>query len=158
MKNLIRLLSILLLLAGTFPVVTAAATAPAETAAEVTLTGKLQRRMAIGGETTGWVLLYEQGKTIELTFRIELLSRLREGIPFALTGVIETRNYPERGAVRVLVVRLLSEIATSVSWAGGTPRKRTTVSRQCKSGSRPLRSSVKRCTARTSACATKSAD
>ena len=93
-----------------------AAPAPAPdkpAAAEITLTGVLQSRVAIGGETTGWILRYDKDQIIELTFKIDVLPLVRDGAHVSVTGTMETRRYPERGEVRVLVVRALGEIATS---------------------------------------------
>lgn len=80
--------------------------------AEVTLTGVLQRRVAIGGETTGWVLRYDKDRTIELTLTVEALAQVHEGAWVTCTGLYETRHYPERGDVRVLAVREIHQIQT----------------------------------------------
>ena len=92
------------------------------TAGEVTLTGLIEQRMAVGGETPGWVLRYDQDKRIELLFRVEDLLRVRlaAGMPVALTGSYVTRVFPERGEVRFLSVRVFVEIQTSTE----TPRGR----------------------------------
>jgi hypothetical protein len=88
-------------------------TPPGQTApAEVTLTGVLQRRVSIGGETTGWVLRYDKNRTIELAFTVAALAQIREGAWVACTGTYEVRHYPERGDVRILVVREIHEIVT----------------------------------------------
>lgn len=79
---------------------------------QVSYTGVLERRVAIGGETTGWVLRHDKGRTIELTFTLKILPLVREGIWVVCTGTIETRHYPERGDVRVLVVREMHEVVT----------------------------------------------
>jgi hypothetical protein len=99
------------------PVVPPVVAAPAEPATgEVTLTGLIEPRLAIGGETSGWVLEYDKNKRIELLFRVEDLLRVQlyAGMPVALTGSYVTRTYPERGEVRFFSVRVLVEIQTSV--------------------------------------------
>lgn len=80
--------------------------------AEVSLTGVLQRRMSIGGETTGWVLRYDKERTIELTFSIEALKHVREGALVTCIGQLETRHYPERGEVSILTVREIRDVET----------------------------------------------
>ncbi len=91
---------------------------------EITLTGFLESRIAIGGETTGWILRHDGDQTIEVTFEGDLLSRAREHLQIAVTGIIELRRYPERGAVRVLVVSLLKEVVGSTAELG-QQRQRT---------------------------------
>lgn len=78
---------------------------PVPVARDVTFTGVLERRVAIGGETTGWVLRREQEKPIEVLLTKEALRRVREGARVTVTGTFEARKYPERGEVHVLVVR-----------------------------------------------------
>lgn len=80
--------------------------------AEVTLTGVLERRVSIGGETTGWALRCDKDRIVELTFTLEALSHVREGVWVACTGKFETRHYPQRGDVRIFVVRELHEVVT----------------------------------------------
>src|SRR5258708_5260945 len=63
------------------------------TAAEVTLTGVLQRRVAIGGETTGWVLRYDKYRTIELTFTFGALAPVPEGAWGTRIGTHRHRHY-----------------------------------------------------------------
>jgi hypothetical protein len=58
------------------------------------------------------VLRCDKGRTIELTFTIDTLMLAREGRWVVCTGTIETRHYPERGDVRVLVVREMHEVVT----------------------------------------------
>ncbi len=79
---------------------------------QASYSGVLERRVASGGETTGWVLRYDKSRTIELTFTLKTLPLVREGLWVVCTGTIETRHYPERGDVRVLVVREMHEIVT----------------------------------------------
>jgi pimeloyl-ACP methyl ester carboxylesterase len=73
---------------------------------KVTLSGKLQGgMMAIGGETTGWILAYRKGGKVE---RIEVdISAIKEpkafdGKEVTITGTIATKQYIERGAVLIL--------------------------------------------------------
>jgi hypothetical protein len=91
------------------------AAAPAPASQEVTLTGLLYHRLAIGGETTGWVLRYgqDQKQTIELLLKITDFDRLTEGMAVVVRGTYVTRTYPERGEVRMFAVRDLSEVMTS---------------------------------------------
>lgn len=82
------------------------------TAAEVQLMGTLERRVAIGGETTGWVLHYDKDQRIDLLLPIDAFAWIRDGLVVAVKGRFETRHYPERGAVRVFVVREISQVVT----------------------------------------------
>ena len=86
--------------------------AAAEAEAEITLIGVLQSRVSIGGETTGWVLRYDKDRTIELTFSIDALKHVRDGVWVTCTGRFETRHYPERGDVRIFAVRVLNKVVT----------------------------------------------
>lgn len=81
-------------------------------AGEVQLMGTLQRRVAIGGETTGWVLRYGKDQHVDLLLPIDAFAWIRDGLVVAVKGRFETRQYPERGAVRVFVVREISEVVT----------------------------------------------
>jgi cell division protein FtsB len=57
-----------------------------------------------------------------------MFPRLHDGGAYTVTGVIEIHQYPERGAVRVLVVRLLSDFIAS---APDTPAsERETMARE----------------------------
>ena len=77
----------------------------------VTLTGRLVGgQMAIGGETTGWILRYRDEKgprSIEVAFTKALLERARDGDDVRVTGTIEDRQYIERGTVPTLVATTL---------------------------------------------------
>jgi hypothetical protein len=113
-------LTVLLVLPGTrcsatpvSPVADSPKTAPSPIPQEVTLTGLLYRRVAMGGETTGWVLRQDQKSSIELLLPITAFDRVTEGMAVALTGTYVTRTYPERGEVRMFAVRVLSEVEFS---------------------------------------------
>src|SRR6187455_3176505 len=103
----------LLLLFTTFGL---SVTAFAQTAdQEVTLTGTLRGgRIAIGGETTGWTLEYRDSSgehSVEVELPRELMARVRSGASVRVTGRFGTRNYVERGAVRILRVSRLDEVS-----------------------------------------------
>src|SRR5262245_60468581 len=90
-------------------------TALAQTSGEeVTLTGTLRGgRIAIGGETTGWALEYRDASgehSIEVELPRELMARARSDAMVRVTGSFATRNYVERGAVRVFRVSRLDEV------------------------------------------------
>jgi 4-carboxymuconolactone decarboxylase len=95
---------------------------------DVTLTGTLRGgRIAIGGETTGWTLEYRDSSgahSIEVELPRELLAGARSGATVRVTGSVATRNYIERGTVRILRVRRLDEISASTSPAarGSAPK------------------------------------
>jgi 4-carboxymuconolactone decarboxylase len=91
---------------------------------DVTLTGTLRGgRIAIGGETTGWTLEYRDSSgehSIEVELPREMLARARSGATVRVTGSFATRNYVERGAVRILRASRLDEIS-----AGAPPSARS---------------------------------
>lgn len=91
-----------------------AVTAFAQTAPQETLTGTLRGgRIAIGGETTGWALEYRDASgehSIEVDLPRELVARARSGATVRLTGVFATRDYVERGSVRIFRVSRLEEL------------------------------------------------
>lgn len=95
------------------------ATARAAQAAtkKTTLIGKLEKgRVAVGGETTGWILHYRvdaKPRTIEVDFGKEFAAKARHGATVRVTGTIVARNYVERGAVSTLLVSDIEEIAAS---------------------------------------------
>ena len=84
---------------------------------DVTLTGTLRGgRIAIGGETTGWALEYRDSSgehSVEVELPRELMARARSGATVRVTGSFATRDYVERGAVRVLRVTRLDEVTAS---------------------------------------------
>ncbi len=79
---------------------------------EVELMGTLQKRVAIGGETTGWVLRYDKDQRVDLLLPIGAFAWIRDGLVVAVKGRFETRVYPERGEVRVFAVREIGEVVT----------------------------------------------
>ena len=83
---------------------------PVVPADEVTRTGVIERRVSIGGETTGWALRDEQGKRIDLLLPIAAFATIREGKHVVIKGKLGTRKYPERGEVSVFIVREIHEI------------------------------------------------
>lgn len=84
--------------------------ADAAPADEITLTGVIERRVAIGGETTGWTLRDAQGKRIDLLLPIRAFANLREGAHVVVKGKTGVKKYPERGEVTVFLVREIHEI------------------------------------------------
>jgi len=117
--------TLLLLLTTTFglPVIVFAQTA----GQDVTLTGTLRGgRIAIGGETTGWTLEYRDSSgehSIEVELPRELMVRARSGATVRVTGSFATRNYVERGAVRIFRVSRLDEVSAGAPppGRGSTP-------------------------------------
>ena len=101
----------LLVSLATFQAVLFAQTKAPET---VILTGRLVGgQVAIGGETTGWVLRYRDEKgprSIEVAFTKALLERARDGDNVRLTGTIEERQYVERGRVPTLIATTLEVV------------------------------------------------
>jgi len=94
-------------------------------AQEITLSGTLQGgRLAIGGESTGWTLDYRDAAgqhSVEVELPRELMARARSGAMVRLTGTFATRQYVERGSVRIFRVSRLEEAATAAS-AGRLPQ------------------------------------
>jgi hypothetical protein len=82
----------------------------AKPAAQTQLTGTLERRIAIGGETTGWALRHGEKQSVELLLPVEAFAWIKEGLVVSVTGVYDTKHYPERGAVKVFVVKQISEV------------------------------------------------
>lgn len=80
----------------------------------VTLTGTLRGGLlAIGGESTGWALEYRDASgphSVEVDLPRDLLTRAKSGATVKLTGTYVTREYVERGAVRILRVTKIEEI------------------------------------------------
>lgn len=83
-------------------------------AKEVTLTGTLQGgRVAVGGESTGWTLDYrdETGKhSVDVELPGALITRAKSGTTVRLTGTFITREYVERGPVRIFTVTKLETL------------------------------------------------
>ena len=90
---------------------------------ELTLTGVLEGgRIAIGGESTGWALQYRDSSgqhSIEVELPRELMARAKSGGRVRLTGTYVTREYVERGAVRIFRVTKLEEVAGASTTPGG---------------------------------------
>ncbi len=95
-------------------------------AQEVTLTGTLQGgRIAIGGESTGWALQYRDAngqQSVEVELPRELMARARSGATVRLTGTFATREYVERGTVRIFRVSRLEETTMAAAPAGRLPQ------------------------------------
>jgi len=79
----------------------------------VTLTGTLRGdRIAAGGESTGWSLQYKDRDgvhMVDVELPAELATRPREPATVTVTGTFGTRNYVERGAVRVFRVTKIAK-------------------------------------------------
>lgn len=84
--------------------------ADAAPADEIMRTGVIERRVSIGGETTGWSLRDEKGKRIDLLLPIAAFATIRDGAHVVIKGKLGTKKYPERGEVTVFLVREISEI------------------------------------------------
>ena len=86
-------------------------------AQEITLTGTLQGgRIAIGGESTGWALEYRDDTgphSVEVELPRELMTRARSGAMVRVTGMFGTRQYVERGSVRIFRVSQLEEASSA---------------------------------------------
>jgi 4-carboxymuconolactone decarboxylase len=83
----------------------------------VTLTGTLTGgRVAIGGETTGWTLQYRDDSgehSVEVVLPQQALAQAKSGDTVTVTGVFTTRQYVERGSVRVFTVTTLTPAAAT---------------------------------------------
>ena len=77
---------------------------------EVQLMGTLEQRMAIGGETTGWSLLYGEKKRVEVVLPPEAFAWIKDGVVVSVSGVHGTKHYPERGDVTVFIVKKISQL------------------------------------------------
>src|ERR1051325_9813014 len=81
----------------------------------VTLTGTLKGGIiAIGGGSTGGALEYRDATgphSVEVDLPRDLAARAKSGATVKLTGTYVTREYVERGTVRILRVTKLEEIA-----------------------------------------------
>ena len=87
---------------------TASSTSSAGAAAEVQLTGTLEQRMAIGGETTGWSLRYGEKKRVEVVLPAEAFAWVKDGVVVSVSGAYGTKHYLERGDVAVFIVKKIS--------------------------------------------------
>jgi len=103
------------------------------TAQEVTLSGTLRGgRIAIGGETTGWTLEYRDASgehSIEVELPRELMARARSGASVRVTGSFATRDYVERGSVRILRVSRLDEVTANAAPQPGASAPKNTAAR-----------------------------
>jgi 4-carboxymuconolactone decarboxylase len=92
---------------------------------EVTLSGTLRGdRIAIGGETTGWVLEYRDDSgqhSIEVFLPAELKARARNGAMVRVTGIYASQEYVERGPTTILRVSRLEDAAAAAGTPGSTP-------------------------------------
>ncbi|WP_395742140.1 hypothetical protein [Prosthecobacter sp.] len=105
------LLTILLLSCSTLWAQTAAPAPKITAPAEVQLRGTLEQRLAIGGETTGWVLRHGGGKErVQVLLPAEAFGWIRDGMVVAVTGVYGTKHYPERGEVAVFIVKKITQV------------------------------------------------
>jgi hypothetical protein len=89
------------------------ARAQAKKDAEVTLSGTLRGdRIAIGGESTGWSLTYKDKDgehAVEIVLPPALATRPRTPTVVKVTGSFGTREYVERGTVRVFRVTKIEQ-------------------------------------------------
>ena len=80
---------------------------------EVTLTGTLRGdRIAAGGDSTGWALQYKDkdgDHTVEVQLPAALATRSRTPEVVTLTGTFGTREYVERGTVRIFRVTKIAK-------------------------------------------------
>jgi hypothetical protein len=85
------------------------------TAQEVVYEGELETHIVIGGETTGWRLRRRtpEGRRqyIEVLLTAEVAQGVRANTRVQVRGTVQTRHYPERGDVPVLVARSVVEVA-----------------------------------------------
>ena len=84
---------------------------------EVTLTGTLRGdRIAVGGESTGWSLQYKDkdgDHTVDVELPAALATRPRTPAVVTLTGTFGTREYVERGTVRIFRVTKIAKTPAS---------------------------------------------
>lgn len=74
------------------------------------LTGTLERKIAIGGDTTGWSLRYGDKKHVELLLPKDALAWVKDGLVVAVTGAFATQHYVERGYVSVFIVEKITRM------------------------------------------------
>ncbi len=75
---------------------------------EVTLTGTLKTGLvAIGGETTGVVIVLADGKTVELSFSSKAFAKVQKlnGQQIKVSGKTVSRCGPERGCRTIIEVK-----------------------------------------------------
>ena len=77
--------------------------------------GELENYMAIGGESTGWRVRRRtaEGKReyVEVLLTAEVAQGVRANTRVQVRGTMQTRHYPERGDVNVLVAKSVIEVA-----------------------------------------------
>jgi hypothetical protein len=82
---------------------------------EVVYEGELETYIAIGGESTGWRLRRRttEGRReyIEVLLTADVAQGVRANSRVQVRGTMQTRHYPERGDVNVLVARSVVEVA-----------------------------------------------
>ena len=88
---------------------TASSTPNSGAAPEIQLTGTLEQRMAIGGETTGWSLRYGEKKRVEVLLPKEAFAWVKDGVVVSVSGAYGTKHYLERGDVAVFIVKKISQ-------------------------------------------------
>ncbi len=82
----------------------------AKAASEVQLMGTLEQRLAIGGETTGWVLRYGEKQRVQVLLPVEAFAWIKDGMVVSVSGVHGTKHYVERGDVAVFIVKKISQV------------------------------------------------
>lgn len=115
-----------LLLHFVFVGVASVALAQGRAGQETTLTGTLQGgRVAVGGESTGWTLEYRDASgphSVEVELPRDLTARVRDGSMVRLTGTFATREYVERGTVRIFRVTRLEDASVASAPVGRLPQ------------------------------------
>jgi hypothetical protein len=84
-------------------------------AADVMIDGQLENWITAGGETTGWRLRTRadgngRRRFIEVLLTAEIAQGVRSQVPVRVRGTMQTRHYPERGDVDVLVAKSVIEL------------------------------------------------
>lgn len=74
------------------------------------LTGTLERKFAIGGDTTGWSLRYDDKKHVELLLPKDAPKWIKDGLVVSVSGTFGTQHYIERGDVMVFIVEKITRI------------------------------------------------
>lgn len=78
---------------------------------QVTFTGVLISVVQIGGDTTGWALQPGRPRDIEVDMSGIAAPERFGNRDVAITGVLRTRSYVERGPVEILVAETLKVVA-----------------------------------------------
>ncbi len=82
----------------------------AKAAPEIQLTGTLEQRMSIGGETTGWALRTGEKKRVEVLLPPEAFAWIQDGMAVSVSGAYGTKHFLERGDVPVFIVKKISQV------------------------------------------------